>query len=184
MNVLDVIRERRSIRRYKETPVPLELMKQLLEAGRWAPTGGNKQYWKFIAVTNPDLTKRVKRASPCLWGECPAAIIICFDMDRTAITKKVLEKARTVPGGISEYSGYPSQNIMLAASALGLGTCAIGGFNREAIIKILEIPDNLEPILLITVGYPNETPKPKPHQPLTEVAFLNSCNNPWREINE
>jgi hypothetical protein len=81
-------------------------------------------------------------------------------------------------------SGYPSQNIMLAASALGLGTCAIGGFNREAIIKILEIPDNLEPILLITVGYPNETPKPKPHQPLTEVAFLNSCNNPWREINE
>jgi len=104
-------------------------------------------------------------ASPLLRGRPTAAILICF------------EKAR---GGEGEI-GFPSQNIMLAAHALGIGSCPVLGFSRAAIRKILDIPEELEPALLISLGYPTEVPEPWPRRPWTETVFLNSCNNPLRE---
>jgi len=141
MNIFDAIRGRRSIRRYKREKVPLELIEQIIEAGQWAPTGKNLQYWKFIAVTDPCLMKMVKTVSPMLWGESPAAILICLDLK---LTTPLLHE-----GVISsELAGFPAQNMMLAAHALGIGTCAIGGFNREAVKELLEdireLKDRLE----------------------------------------
>ena len=172
MDILDAIRNRRSIRRYKPDPVPLDLMEKIIDAGRWAPTGANRQHWKYIAVTDPKVMKTVKRVSPMMWGEAPAAVFVCLDLTRS----RMREEART--GGAA---GFPSQNIMLAAYALGLGTCAIGGFNRRAAREILDIPDDMDPLLLITVGYPDEEPEAKPRRLMSEVAFLDSCRNPWRE---
>jgi nitroreductase len=174
MDVLTAIKDRRSIRRYTEKAVSNDVMNDLIKAGQWAPTGGNRQYWKFIAITDKNVMKMVKRASPMMWGESPAAILVCLDLTRSSIKP---EGHR----GYGEIAGFPSQNIMLAAYALGLGSCAIGGFNRKALIDILEIPDDLEPKLLITLGYPDEAPMPKPRRSIKEVAFLNSCNNHWRE---
>jgi nitroreductase len=57
----------------------------------------------------------------------------------------------------------------------------VGGFNREAAIEILDVPDYVWPMLLITLGYPDEEPEAKPRRPMSEVAYLNSCNNPWEE---
>jgi len=171
LDLLSAIRERRSIRSYKPDPVPLEMMEKLIDAGRWAPTGGNRQYWKFIAVTDPGVMKMVKRVSPMMWGESPAAILVCLDLDRSSLS----EEARR---GYGELAGFPSQNIMLAAHALGLGSCAIGGFNRQAVREILDVPDDMDPLLLITLGYPGEAPEPKPRRPLSEIAYLDSCKNP------
>lgn len=174
MDVLSAIRDRRSIRRYRADPVPLETIERLLDAGRWAPTGGNRQYWKFIAVTDPGVMRMIKRVSPMMWGESPAAIFVCLDLDRSNLS----EEARR---GYGECAGFPSQNIMLAAHALGLGSCAVGGFNRRAVKEILDVPDDTDVQLLITLGYPDETPEPKPRRPMSEVAYLDSCNNPWGE---
>ena len=103
-----------------------------------------------------------------MWGQSPAAIIVCLDLNR-------------IKRGDA---GYTSQNIMLAAYDLGLGTCAIGGFNRKAIKKLLNIPEDMEPKLLISLGYPDESPDQKPRRPMSEVAFLNSCKNPWSNEDE
>lgn len=174
METLEAIKTRRSVRRYKPDPVPLDLVKKIIEAGQWAPTGASKQYWKFIAVTDPKVMKMILRTSPMVWGASPAAIFVCKDLARAGIDE--LQKR-----GSGEACGFPSQNVMLAAHALGLGTCAIGGFNREAAIDILDVPDDVWPMLLITLGYPDEEPEAKPRRPKSEVAYLNSCNNPWEE---
>lgn len=165
METLDAIRDRRSIRRYKPDPIPLDIIEKIINAGRWAPTGGNRQYWKFIVVTDPNLMKNVKRISPMMWGESPVSILVCLDLNL----------------GNRADPGFASQNIMLAAYALGLGTCAIAGFNRAAIKNLLCIPDDMEPKLLISLGYPDESPKPKPRRPIHEIAYLNYCKNPWRD---
>ena len=178
METIEAIKTRRSIRRFKQDRVPLDLLKQFVEAGIWAPTGGNRQYWKYIVIEDPEVAKKVKRVSPMVWGECPAAILVCYDFEKGTLSKEGLLSSDD-PSISSEFAGFPSQNIGLAAHALGLGSCAIGGFNKSAVTKILDIPDSMEPVLLIVLGYPDESPEPKKRRPFSEITYLNSCNNPW-----
>jgi nitroreductase len=163
--IFEAIAERRSIRSFTDKPVTLGDMKKLVTAAKWAPTGSDRQEWKYVIINDPDVMKRVIMASPLLRGKPNAAILIC------------LEKAR---GGEMEI-GFPAQNTMLAAHALGIGSCAVLGFSRTAIRKILEIPEELEPTLLISLGYPREVPKPHPRRSWSESVFLNSCKNPLKE---
>lgn len=164
-HVLEVIAERRSIRSFTDKPVSLDDLKKLVTAAKWAPTGSDRQQWKYVIIHDPDVLKKVVMASPLLRGRPTAAILIC------------LEKARGWAGGI----GFPAQNIMLAAQALGIGSCAILGFSRTAIRKILDIPEELDPTLLISLGYPTDVPEPWPRRLWSETVFLNSCNNPLGE---
>jgi len=163
--VLEAIAERRSIRSFTDKPIPLDDLKKLVTAAKWAPTGSNRQQWNYVIINDPDVMKRVIMASPLLRGKPTAAILIC------------LEKAR---GGELEI-GFPAQNTMLAAHALGIGSCAVLGFSRTAIRKILEIPEELEPTLLISLGYPRDVPEPWPRRSWSESVFLNSCKNPLKE---
>lgn len=162
--VLEAIAERRSIRSFTDKQVSLEDLKKLVTAAKWAPTGGNRQQWKFIIINDPGIMKKVIMASPLLKGKPTAAILIC------------LEKPRGT-GAI----GFSAQNIMLAAHALGIGSCAIGGFSRTAVRRILDIPEELDPMLLIALGYAADVQKPWPRRPWSETVFLNSCHNPWEE---
>jgi nitroreductase len=177
MDLLDAIKKRRSVRSYKKDPVPRNLLLELVEAGRWAPTGGNRQYWKFIIVDDPKVMEMVKLVSPMMWGVSPVAIVVCQDLTRR-------ELGEEIKGGYGECAGFPSQNILLAAHSRGLGSCAIGGFNKEALKEVLNIPETMWPMLVITVGYPGEEPEPKTRRPLSETVFLNSCKNPWRDEDE
>ena len=170
MDVFDALRGRRSVRRYKPDAVPLELLGRLVEAGQWAPTGANRQPWKFVVVNDARVMRNVKRLSPMMWHPAPACIFVCLDLTRNS----------TPPGARTGLAtGFPSQNVMLAAYALGLGTCPVGGFNREAIRKLLDIPEDMEPMLLITVGYPDEVPEIKPRRPMGDIAYIDSCRRPW-----
>jgi len=164
-HVLEVIAERRSIRGFTDKPVSLDDLKKLVTAAKWAPTGSDRQQWKYVIINDPDVLKKVVMASPLLRGKPTALILIC------------LEKAR---GGEGEI-GFPAQNIMLAAQALGIGSCPVAGFSRTAVRKILDIPAELEPSLLISLGYPTDVPDPWPRRPWSESVFLNSCNNPLGE---
>lgn len=83
MDVLDAIKGRRSIRCYKEDPIPDELIQKILEAARWAPSGGNIQPWKFIVVRDRILLDLLKKVSPGYLGDAPLAIVICSDKERS-----------------------------------------------------------------------------------------------------
>lgn len=175
LDIFKVIKERRSIRKFKSNPVPDEHIFSLLEAARWAPTAGNIQPWRFIIIKDPTKIGLIKNFSPGLIGEPPLLIVICSDR----------KKAAEVGGKFAaEYTSIvdcamATQNILLTAYALGLGTCVVKSFASVAVKEILGIPDGVEPELLVAVGYPDEKPKPPPKIPLEEIVYWEVYGQRW-----
>jgi nitroreductase len=169
MDVFQAIRGRRSVRRYKTDAVPKELIEKILDAGRWAPSGGNIQPWKFIVISDRNLLELIRKVSPGYLGEAPFAILVCSDK----------EKAYKVGGALGrDYLSVSDcsmavENMLLAAYALGLGTCVVKSFARIAVKEMLEIPEGIEPELLVIAGYPASEPKPPARTPLKDIAYLN-----------
>ena len=168
MEVLEAIRTRRSIRSFKAKPIPDEKAMKILEAARWAPSGGNKQPWTFVYVKDPEVLRMVKNCSPGFYGEAAAAIVIGI-------------KGRPRETALLDV-GFAAENICLAAHSLGIGSCPIASFTKEAIRMILNAPEDWEPVLIISLGYPDEIPKPPPRKPLSELVYLNFFGRKWREL--
>jgi len=155
--LLDLIMQRRSVRKYLSKEVPSVEIERLLEAARWAPSGGNMQPWQFIIITDKKIIESVKMFSPGLLNLPPAIIGLCLD------------KTRQISPGHPDHLidlGAAMQNILLMAHSMGLGSTVIGSFDREAVSELLSIPDRLELTLLVAVGYPGEEPCPTPRLPL------------------
>jgi len=149
MDVLEAIRHRRSIRHYQPTGIPEDKITQVLEAGRWAPSAGNRQPWMFIVVRDEGVKSELAEAA--IWGrflaQAPVTIAVVVDA-----------KASTHP---EEDGAAATQNMLLAAHALGLGTCWIGAYGtgyEEKAKEILGIPGDKRLLSLISVGYPAESP--------------------------
>ncbi len=156
MEVLKAIQERRSIRAFGPDPVPEELLRKLVEAGIWAPSGGNAQTWRFIVVTDPVGVRQVTMLSPGLSGDPPAIIAVCQDLAEAE--RKGSTQARDILTLMD--SAMAAQNIMLAAHAEGLGTCAICSFHQAGIQKLLDLPPHIVPQILVSVGWPQHIPPP------------------------
>ena len=156
MYVMDAILKRRSIRSFTDDPVPDEAVKRLLEAARWAPSGGNRQFWRFIEVRDSKRLDMIKMFSAGLKGDPTLIIAICA---------KVSEPMNLLDLGMA------SENIMLEAVELGLGSCAIASYSEGPVKQLLEIPDGMELVLLLSMGYPDESPTPRTKKPLDEIAF-------------
>jgi nitroreductase len=151
LEVWEAIQGRRSIRAFKLDPIPEELLRNLIvRAAIWAPTGGNAQTWRFAVVTDPDLIRKVRMVSPGLLSTPPAVIAVCQNLDE--VKKRGGELGTTTLAFMD--SAMAAQNIMLAAYAEGLGTCAIASFHAGAIRQILRLPAAILPQLLISLGYP------------------------------
>ena len=163
--LLALMKSRRSVRRYLPGPVPDEMLQQILEAGRWAPSANNQQPWAFIVVQDEEIRQQVAHhatyylARHARVEEAPLLIVLCGQV-RSRMYRKCLR------GDV----GMAGMQMMLQAKALGLGTCWIDGLAREEISKILRIPDYLEIVGLITVGFPAETPLDTPRKPLFEIV--------------
>jgi len=169
MDVWAAIRNRRSIRKFTDDPVEDKVLKNLvLEAGIWAPSGGNAQAWRFLVITDPKILHKVKLVSPGLLGTFTSVIVVCQDLAHA------LEKGGEL--GVKTLSlmdtAMAAQNIMLAAYAVGLGTCPIASFHSEAIQKITGLPAHIHPQLLISVGFPGENPPAPRRRP--DVIWFNS----------
>ena len=169
MDIWAAIKNRRSIRKFTDDPVEDKVLKNLvLEAGIWAPSGGNAQAWRFLVITDPKILHKLKLVSPGLLGALNSVIVICQDLARA------LEKGGEL--GVKTLSlmdtAMAAQNIMLAAYAVGLGTCPIASFHAEAIQKITGLPAHIYPQLLISVGFPGENP-PAPRRN-SNVIWSNS----------
>lgn len=171
-SLLTLLKRRRSIRRYRPDPVPDEMVKQLLEAGRWAPSASNRQPWAFIVVQDETIRRQVAQHAAYYFirwahvAEAPLLIVLCGDA-RNRIYRRFLHEDVALAGS----------QIMLQAKALGLGTCWIGALDRKAIAGILKVPDQMEIVGLLTVGFPAEDPPPPPRKPLAEIVHYDVYGN-------
>jgi len=159
MSLLDVIFRRRSIRRYKSKPVPDDVLKNILEAGRLAPSADNIQPWHFIVVTAPEIKRELSRG---MWRSFikDSAFTIVGCGDKT-------NKWSTVDVAIA------LENMVLAAEAQEVGSCWIGAFEEEEIKKLLGIPGNLKVVALVSFGYPAEKPNPRNKKNLETIVHYN-----------
>jgi nitroreductase len=171
MDVLEAIKQRRSIRQFTEQAIERELLEQILDAARWAPTAGNQQKWRFIIVTDPTVKEMVRKVSPGIFATPAAFVVICAEKDPDA-------------GDWDEWTyladcAVAAQNIMLAAHALGLGSCVAISYARAAVQEILDIPDQVQPELIVILGYPAEDPTPPPRLPLSQIVFADEYGKEW-----
>jgi nitroreductase len=156
LNFEEVLLKRRSIRKYKEAPIPREKILKILEAARVAPSASNKQPWHFIVVENKETIRQLAKSE---WAaKAPLMIVGLADQEAS-------------PNWCSNDLGIAFEHIALAATNLGLGTCWMGQTGREDLIrKLLDIPDKLRPIAVMPIGVPDETPAPKERKSLNEIV--------------
>lgn len=152
MDIMNYIYQRRSIRSYQDKEVPKELLELLLKAAMAAPTAANRQPWEFIVVTEKEKLQELK--SNLFFGpyNAPAAIVVCGNM-KLAFASKDQEL------WVQDCSAA-TENILIAAAGLGLGTVWIGLYplpsKYKPICKVLNIPEHVIPLGVVYVGYPAE----------------------------
>lgn len=152
MTMIETIYRRRSIRRYKEQPVEKVKLETLLKAAMAAPSAMNIKPWEFVVVTEPDTMEEIR--SSLMFGKhnAPAAIVVCGN---TSFFKHPMASKFWV-----QDCSAATENILIAAVELGLGTVWLGVHPihnyKKRISKILALPDNVIPLNVIYVGYPAE----------------------------
>jgi len=166
MEVFDAIKGRRSVRNYKDKKIPKQLLEKIMEAAIWSPSGSNAQAWEFIVVDNDEEIKKIKTLSPGIFDVPAAIVIVCRDLKRAYGIAGELGKDMLSLMDIS----MASQNIMLMAYELGIGSCAVRSFGISAIKKLFDLPDHINPELLITLGYPEKIPDPPKRRKIDEVV--------------
>ena len=155
MNALEAIRKRRSVRKYTGEPIPREDLKKIVDAGRLAATGSNRQPWDFIVVTDREMIERLKVAAE--WME-KAAAIIAVVMDPSS-------------RWWVEDGSAAVENMLIASTALGYGSCWLEGYTlprEEEFKELLGVPKEKRLLTLIPIGVPVEWPTRK-KKPLEEV---------------
>ncbi|OGD55345.1 hypothetical protein A3K78_07015 [Candidatus Bathyarchaeota archaeon RBG_13_52_12] len=156
MKFEEVLEKRRSIRKYKDTPIPKEKILKILEAARIAPSAGHRQPWHFVVVENKETIKKLAKQE---WAaEAPVMIVGLADQAAS-------------PSWCINDIGIACEHIVLAATNLGLGTCWMGQTGREDLVKgLLDVPDNFKVIAVIPLGVPDETPAPKERKSLDTIV--------------
>ncbi len=174
-----MIKSRRSIRRFKSDPVPKDVVLRLLEAARWAPSWANTQCWEFIVIDDPELKKRLAETvipenNPGKPSVVEAPIVIAV-LARRGLSGFYKGQPLTKFGGwwFMFDVALAVENLVLEAHALGLGTVIIGALNHDEAAKLLGIPEDRELIALIPIGYPAESPEPKPRREIGEITYYN-----------
>jgi nitroreductase len=170
MDVFQAIRDRRSIRKYKDATVERDKIEKVLDAARLAPSWKNLQCWRFLVLTDPARKADMLSAFPDdnpgkkAFLQAPVAIVVCADPAESEASH-----------GIEYYVADASiafEHICLAAHALGLGTCWMGVFDEAELKAKLGIPDNVRVVGVTPLGYPDQEPKPRPRKALSEIAFF------------
>jgi nitroreductase len=175
MDLMDAIKGRRSIRKYKPDLVPGEALQTVMEAVRWAPSWANTQCWEVIVVKDPkvksELSTALPKGNPALSSmtEAPLVLILCGKKGISGYYKgqPVTEKG----DWLMFDTGLAMQNLCLTAQALGLGTVVIGMFDHRKAAEILGVPQNVEVVAMTPLGYPaSEGPAPR-RKEIAEFVF-------------
>jgi len=166
MHFEDTIRGRRSIRRYKDKNVPLSMVGEIIDLAKHAPSSGNLQNWRFIIVTDSEMRHQLAEASlEQYWMvEAPVHIVVCNDYKKVKDHYAELGKMYSI-----QNCANIAYAIQLAAYDLGLGTCWVGAFDNEKVQQLLEIPDDIDPEIIITLGHSQDM---KAEQLREQVKYL------------
>ncbi|UCE29339.1 MAG: nitroreductase family protein [Candidatus Bathyarchaeota archaeon] len=164
MSLLDLILTRRSIRRYENKDIPEEVLRQILETGRQAPSAANRQPIHFIVVTDRDILKNLcDNLINRFVKYAPVAIVGCADI-KSLLTGRWAVVDATIA----------MENMVIAAWILGIGSCWIGACNEEKVKELLKIPDKWKFVALLTLGYPAEQPKQRKKKAFEKMFSFNS----------
>lgn len=164
MDVFEAITERKSIRKYKNVAVEAEKLEKILESARLAPSAANRQEWKFLVVKDQEIRDKLVEAAngQKFVGQAPITIVACST-----------ESERIMPCGQRAYPvdlSIAVSFMILEATELGLGTCWLGAYDERKIKEILSIPENIRVPAIITLGYADENPAPRPRKGIDNVV--------------
>jgi len=167
VDVFEAIKSRRSVRAFTHEPVSDKEVKQLIDAARWAPSAGNIQPWEFVVVRDPQIKHGLSAAAldQTFIEEASVVIVVCANQLRSARGYG----SRGVNLYCLQDTAAATQNMLLAARALGLATCWVGAFQEEEARRVLNIPNNIRPVAIIPVGHPAEKPEAPERRPLREI---------------
>ena len=172
MDIKQAIADRRSIRKYQNKKVSDDIIEDLLDAARLAPSGNNTQPCKYVVIKNDDVKQNLKEQNIFLQNfvyDAPVTIVCCTDPNAYKKRNEDLDDANNMRA-IRDLS-IASAFIVLQATELGLGTCYVGWLEKEKIKDILDIPKEYIIPYVITVGYADETPSPRDRKSLDEITF-------------
>ncbi len=203
LTVIEAIKDRRSIRQYKSGQVPDEVILELLECARLAPSAHNSQPWRFIVLKDEGVKKELRKYAYGLQfvESAPCIIACCVDLGVHSVkpTRRRLKELQ-VAGVLDDVgqvtydplanvadgdrvqswrfmescrfnSAIATEHIVLAAMAFGLGTCWIHMFETEKVHEFLKLPDHIAVVSLLTIGYPDQNPPPRPRMPLESLIL-------------
>jgi len=168
LDVFEAIKTRRSIRSFTQEAVSDEEIEMILDAARSAPSAGNIQPWIFIVVKNPEMKRRISRAAlnQFFIEEAPVVIVVCADQERS----RMGYGSRGANLYCIQDTAAATQNILLAAHALGLGACWVGAFYEDEVRQALRVPRGVRPVAIVPIGHPAERPGAVFKRPLSEVV--------------
>jgi len=166
MDFTEVVKARRSVRKYTSSPLDEEAVKRIFRAFRQAPSASNKQPYKLLVIRDED--KKLKLVHACKgakWiAEPPIVLVACAYVD---------EAYPTMGGYMSSYPidvAIALDHLTLAAAAEGIGTCWIGAFSEERVKDVLDLPKDVKVVALMPMGYPAEEPEARPRKHLSELV--------------
>jgi nitroreductase len=165
MSVLEVIRERRSVRRYNGDPVPEEALARVLEAARMAPSAKNIQPWKFVVVRDRAIKIGLAKAAFDQTFISEAAIVVaaCGFPDKAYKRQGRFMNSWPIDLAIA------FEHLILQATEEGLGTCWIGAFDETAVKAVLGVPENVRVMAMTPLGWPAESPPPRGRKAMEEI---------------
>jgi nitroreductase len=167
MDVMETIKGRRSIRKYKSEPIPDEILGKVLEAARWSPSWANTQCWEVIVIRDPEKKGKVAEIlpprNPAL-SDAPVLLVFCAIRNLSGFKGG---EAATDKGDWFMFDvGVAMENLCLAAHSLGLGTVIIGLFDAKKVETLLGVPENISVVAMTPLGYPRgEVSAPRRKEP-------------------
>lgn len=161
-DLMSLIQNRRSIRKYEDKPVPAEYVQQVLEAVRWAPSWANTQCWEVVVVRDPAVKEQLQTTLPPKGNpafkaivQAPLVLALCAKTGSSGFYKG---DVTTKFGEWMMYDlGIATQNICLMAHSLGLGTVVVGLFDHDQAAQVIKVPQGYELVSMIPLGYPAKT---------------------------
>ena len=176
MEVMQAIKDRRSVRRYKPDPVSDEAVNAVLEAARWAPSWANTQCCRFVIVRDREMRERLagtvkpetNRAGEAM-KDAPVVVVACAELGKAGHYKgeQLTDKGDWFMFDVA----LAMQNLVLAAHANGLGTVHTGLFEAKEVARILEVPEGVAVVEMTPLGYPDEEPSAPRRKELADIVY-------------
>jgi len=176
--MVDIIKERRSIRRFSDQSIERDKLEAIIEAARWAPSWGNLQCCELVIVEGVDEKKKLaellsaKNPASKAMANGPVVIAVCGRPEKSGYYKG--KQITRYQHWFMYDLGIVSQNICLKACELGLGSVIVGSFDHPAAEELLNVPDGCELVALIPIGYPDHSPSPPKRREVAEFVHYNS----------